>query len=323
MLSTELFLTIGRLFLLTGIGFVLFRIPLLQNRVLPVLLKVLLWVGFPMYSISRIGSGWDQAVEQGWQGMAAFFAAGVGMIGLQFVLGRFLLRRLRVLKTEYRRELLILFALHNAGYLPLPIFSVLLPEWMMVYVFYYVVAFNLLFWTFSIPLLESGNPKFALRITPPLAGILLGIAMAAFGLYQALPTGVQVFLRQGGTVSLDIILVALGGALAPVSFQGWRQLRELRWLAALRMAGYPLAVSLLTAILVRVLANWVEPAVATAVGFFILVEAAMPPATNTMIVTRAYGSPRQNEVIGGGMLLCYGAALVSLPVFLLLGELLF
>lgn len=317
MLSSELFLTLARLFLLTGLGFAIFRGPILQDKILPFLLKLLLWVGFPMYSVSRIGTGWDQALEQGWVGMLAFFLLGCGMIGLQFLMGRALIRRFRPMKTDYPREILILFGLHNAGYLPLPIFNVLLPDWMMVYVFYYIVAFNLLFWTFSIPLLERGSPRLTIRITPPLTGILFGIFLAASGLYGKLPEFLRAFMGRGGEIALDLILLLLGGTLAPIRFAGWKDLKELRWMALFRMLIYPLVASIVCLVLTRIVDLGLDAAAMASLGLFVVIEAAMPPATNTMVVVRAYGDARQTEVIGGGMLICYAVSLVTLPLFLI------
>ena len=313
---------IGRLYLLVVAGYLIFRPSFLQHQVLPRLLKALLWVGFPLYSIDRINAGWAEAIALGWQGMVGFFLLGAGMIGFQFYLGRNLIRRVPGLRTDHPRELLVLFALHNAGYIPLAFLGVLVSDGIMVYLFYYVMAFNFLFWTFSIPLLEKGNPRFTVRITPPLVGIFLGVILAATGWYRFVPEGFGAAFSLVGKISLDLILVVLGGTLAPLTFGSWKGYTELRWLVGIKLVAYPLFMTLVAVVARYSLGLILPEEFAWGIGMVIIVEAAVPPGTNIMVVARAWASERQNEFLGGGMLLTYGASLVTLPLFVGLGILL-
>ncbi len=319
--TQQVFLAISRLYGLVFLGFLLFQNQFLQTRVLNILLRGLIGFGFPLYSISRIHGGWRQALGFGWQGMLGFFLLGLGMVGFQFWLGRIIIKKVPALQTRHPRELLMLFALHNAGYLPLAFLGLVVVEGVMVYVFYYVMAFNVIFWTFSVPLLEEGKPRFVFRITPPLAGILIGLFLAITDWYVFLPEWIRNSVWQAGGISLDLILIVLGGSLSVIPFRAWRGLTELRWLIGVKLLAYPLAVLLLVLMVSRIAGRWMAPEIVWGSAMVIVVQASMPPATNLMIVTRRYGNPEQVGVIGGGMLMSYGVSLITLPFFLLLANL--
>ena len=316
---TSIIYSIGRLYVLVLTGFIVFRQPWLQKNLLPVLLNLLIMVGFPIFSISRIGIGWHEALDMGWLGMVGFFLLGLGMISFQFFLGRLLVKFVPKLQSNHPRELLVLFALHNAGYIPLAFLGVIVTDGVMVYLFYYVMAFNLIFWTFSIPLLEKGSPRFTIRVTPPLIGILLGIFFAWTGLYHGFPQVVRSTMGQIGAVSMDLILVVLGGTLAVIPLSEWRGLTELRWLLAIKLLAYPLLMTGLALAIQPWLLGFLDPLMAGGIGMVIIVQASVPPATNIMVVARKYASQETMHVLGGGMLMGYGASLITLPLFVALG----
>lgn len=340
-----------KLFGFTLLGYLICLHPFFRNKVLPVLLRVLIGFGFPVYSVSRINAGWEEAIAMGWVGMAGFFVAGILMIVLQFTLGRALVGRLRVLRSRYPKELVLLFAMHNCGYLPLPILAPLVPPGVLVYMFYYIIAFNIIFWTVSIPMLknarrdgtnggedsgaaqgEAGESTLfgklrgmlaQVRVTPPLVGVLVGIATAATGLYKLVPAAVQDGAVIVGDLAMDLILVALGGSLATAPFNVWRGLTELRWLAVLKMFAYPLLLLPVAWLLFESLRGVVGREFAAGIALVLVVQAASPPATNTMVVVRRWGNDEQAAVCGGGLIYSYFAAVLTLPGFILAGMLLF
>ncbi|KGE71987.1 AEC family transporter [Spirochaeta lutea] len=317
-------LTILRLFGLVILGYGVFRVRVLQERLLPLLLGVMINLGFPLYSINRISAGWGQALEAGWQWMVWFFAAGAGMIALQFILGRILINRAPLLKTGQPRELLLLFALHNAGYIPLPIIGALVPGPVVVYMFYYVLAFNLLFWTVSVPLLEqsgSGRARFRLRVTPPLVGIILGIIIAAAGWYRFIPEFIEPVFSLAGSYAMDAILFVLGGTLSSIPRESLGDKPELWGLILYKQLLYPGVMLVAAWGLSRVLSEGLglPDQVSRGIGLALIVEAAVPPATNSMIVTRRYGTQDQLHLAGAGTILTYAVSMVTLPVFIVLG----
>lgn len=122
-----LFLTLGKIFGLIIAGFLLFQIKLLRKGI-NLLLKIVLNGLFPVYFIRSFGVGWDEAVSSGWVWLAVFFAAGFAIIGVQYLIGRGMINSIPLFKTGDDKDFIVMTAMHNAGYIPLPIIKALAPE---------------------------------------------------------------------------------------------------------------------------------------------------------------------------------------------------
>ncbi len=275
-----IFLVVLRLFGLTLAGYLLFSIPLLRRRLLDPFVFVVLNVLFPLYFVHNFPAGWDAAVAVGWQWMVVFFAACIVLMGFQMMLGRFLVHRTRLLQTEHPRELVSLFAVHNAGYLPLPILSVFAPQSLMVYMFFFVLAFNLIFWTVAVSYM-SGRGRLVFRLNVPIVGIFVGLLLAVFHLYRFVPS---------------IIRLPIKLLIFPALFM-------------IAMIFVPL--------------RGLPPGLAFGIRLGVVLQAAVPPATNLMIVAKAFGTEKQVHYTGSGIIVTYLSSLVTLPLFLFLSTLLY
>jgi len=196
------------------------------------------------------------------------------------MLGRFLVHRTRLLQTEHPRELVSLFAVHNAGYLPLPILSVFAPQSLMVYMFFFVLAFNLIFWTVAVSYM-SGRGRLVFRLNVPIVGIFVGLLLAVFHLYRFVPS---------------IIRLPIKLLIFPALFM-------------IAMIFVPL--------------RGLPPGLAFGIRLGVVLQAAVPPATNLMIVAKAFGTEKQVHYTGSGIIVTYLSSLVTLPLFLFLSTLLY
>lgn len=308
----QLLQTIGYLALLTAIGFVLFRHPWMQRRALPVYLTLILKVLFPIYFIVRIPLGWEAAVVLGWPMLLALFLLCLGMMLLQGALAQ------RVAaqgwsRVSQRSSYVLIAAVHNAGFVPLPILERLVPEGVMLGMFFYLLAFNISFWAVAVPIIQSGRigvSREAFRLNAPLVGMGIGFLLALTGWHRLFPAELFRTLGQVGEVSLDGALIALGGALASIR-ERMQLSREHGIFLAWRMVLYPLVMLLTVAL------PW--PGLGGPLGWglrtMLVLEAASPPATQTLVVTRAMGSSRQLHYTGGLVLLSYLTSLVTIPLF--------
>ncbi|HUX13140.1 MAG TPA: AEC family transporter [Spirochaetia bacterium] len=312
-------LVVLRLFGLTLAGYLLFRIPIFRRRVLDPFVLLVLNVLFPLYFVHNFPAGWDAAVSVGWQWMAIFFGACFVLIGLQIVIGRYLVYHTGLFRTEHPRELISLFAIHNAGYLPLPILAVFAPRSLMVYMFFFVLAFNLVFWTVAVSYM-SGHGRLIFRANVPLVGIFVGLLLAVFHLYHYAPEFVRVPIRFAGDLSMDLVLVALGGVLATIPASDLRLRREFGSLVLLKLVLYPALVLVAMAF---VPLRGLSPELAFGIRLGVVLQAAVPPATNLMIVAKAYGSEEQVRYVGSGIIVTYLASLVTLPLFLFLSTVIY
>lgn len=309
---------VGKLFGLTVLGFLLFQIRFLRERVLNPLLWILVNVLLPLYLIHRLTTGWEDALQFGWEWTLVFFFGCWGAIAIQSIIGAWIVYRTRWLPTENPREAVALFGVHNAVFIPFPILAVLAPEEINVFLFFYFFAFSLMLWSYLVSLI-GGQETIRLKITPPLVAMLVGIIAVLLGWHHAVPDRAMDVIGAVSRTSMDIILIVLGGILATVPKADLAYKPEFGRLVVLRMLVFPALVLLLA---------WLIP---SSVGqefqwglrITLIIEAAVPPATNVLLISKAFGTEKQVHYAGGAILTTYLASVVTIPLFLAAAILLF
>ena len=322
----------ARLIGLVLAGVLIFRTDWMRRKLLPALSMGTVNFLFPIYYISKYGTNWDSAFSTGAWWMPAFFVMCALTLFFQYRLALLLISHTRVfssLEEKHRNEFVLLFALHNLGYVPLPILEAIAPPQLLIYLFTYVMAYQLIFWSFAVNIIkrkpgETFQMKF--RLTVPFYGILTGILLAATGWYDYIPRIIAAPMEKYSRFAMDAIMIILGGILAGVPHENLGRHREFIPFILVRQILYPLVVLGLF-ILLRILFNgpgllpgkpmtiadtwrWLQ--------LFLVIEAAVPPATNIMIAIQNYGRPEQLSYSGSGIIVCYLGAAISLPVFVLL-----
>lgn len=316
-------LQVAQVFLFMIAGYLAVRfVPVLQRGV-PYLLKITLNILLPLYFIHNLSSGWGEAVTSGWYWMVIFFCAALAMMAIQFFLGKAVVALSRPRLEHSGRELLLLSALHNAGYIPLPILAVLVPGTLLVYMFFYFLAFNLVFWTaasFVLSRRQQGGFQASKLVNGPLIGLAAGIVMALSGAYQYIPAPIEKFLESGTDYILPVLLVLVGAIIAQIPMKDLTYRREYTWLIVILMIVYPAVV---LAVVLFIPAFNDNADLDFALRLALVVEAAVPPATNNLLAAKAFGSKKQVQIIGGAIVYTYLAACVTLPLFIVLTLTLF
>ncbi len=315
---TTLAAVVGKLFGLTVLGFLLFQIRFLRERLLSPLLWILVNVLLPLYLIHRLATGWEDALQFGWEWTLVFFAGCWGAIAIQSLIGAWIVYRTRWLPTENPREAVALFGVHNAVFIPFPILAVLAPEEINVFLFFYFFAFSLMLWSYLVSLI-GGHETIRLKITPPLVAMLVGVLAVLLGWHHAVPDRAMDVIGSVSRTSMDIILVVLGGILATVPKADLAYKPEFGRLVLLRMLIFPAIVFLLA---------WFIP---SSVGrefqwglrITLIIEAAVPPATNVLLISKAFGTEKQVHYAGGAILTTYLASVLTIPLFLAAAILVF
>lgn len=317
-----------RLLGLTLLGYIIFKPRVIYRRVLPPFTFIMINVMFPLYSITRYGMNWEDAVSAGPFWLILFFVLGMATLAFQYGGVRLLLKQNAFprLREENRSEFILLFAVHNAGYIPLPILQVLAPPAVTVYMFSYILAFQLIFWSFVISIITSDSgERIKIRIKPnmPLAGLLTGLLLASTGLYGRIPE----FLRNGGefisAYAMDGILIVLGGILAGIPHDKLRAHREFVPFVIWRQIIWPGGALVLMVLLrLAVQGGGLFPGTPITLSdswrwlqLVVVLEAAAPPGTNLGIVIKAYGSREQLNYAGSGLIASYAVAALFLPLY--------
>ncbi|MFP4374675.1 MAG: AEC family transporter [Spirochaetaceae bacterium] len=306
--------TTARLIILMVGGYIVFQPRVLQRHALPFLLSLTVNVLLPVYFITAFSAGWDDAVAAGWRWMPIFFFACVVMMGFQAVVGGWLVRRVPAFSSPHPRAWVALFAVQNVGFIPLPILAAIAPKEINIYMFFFVLAFVIIFWTLVVSLVSAEGGHFVFKPNMPLAGIVAGMIVAVFGLYDFIPAVAQRAMEWLSEPALDLILFVLGGILATIPKADLTYRPEFGSLIWLRMLLYPAA---LLGILALIPFEGLSAEMAYGIRIMLVLEAAVPPATNLMVAARKYGTEAQVHYMASGMLVTYIASFVTMPLFLI------
>ncbi|MFO7731979.1 MAG: AEC family transporter [Spirochaetia bacterium] len=301
------------------LGFALFRIPVMGRRVLKPAIFTVMNILFPLYFLHRLPLGWEEAVSVGSQWLFIYFIAGFVIIGSQVLLARVLVRT-RPLFSHQPNSMIALFSIHNAGFIPLPIIEALAPLEISIYMFMFVLAFNIILWTAAVSLVSEGPARFTLKLNPPLIGLMGGIILANFNLSGYIPHFMRPLLEFSGDYALDLMLIMLGGVLATIPRRDLQYRPEFGRLVVLRFVLYPAVFIGIAALLPL---NALSPSMQWGIRLSLILQAAVPPATNLLLVAKIYGTEKQVHYIGTGILITYLSAVITLPIFLVLATFLF
>ena len=336
----EILLPVARLVAATLTGFLIFKIRVVQRHLLRPVVFTIVNIIFPLYFVHTMPSQWADGLEAGWGWMLVFFFAYLFFFVVQLGLGRLLINRTRLLATDHPQELLVLFAMHNAGYIPIPIIAALAPPAVSVYMSFYMMAFVLSFFTVAVWLIQgaahirdargrqadarsavpaASHPPLRFKLNAPIVGILTGLLLGVTGWYELVPGWVKLPFRWSATIALDAIMVVLGGVLAGIPAEGLSYRKEFGGLVLVKMVLYPAAV---LGALALVPLSGLAPPVASGIKLAFVVEAVVPPATNILVLTKAYGTRDQVEYAGAAIVTTYLASVVLLPLFLVASRLL-
>ncbi len=316
----DIILPVLRLFALTLGGYLVFRITVLRRATLRPLVWVTTNLVLPFYFIHTFPDRWSVGMEAGWIWVVVFFVSYLVFLGAQLVLGKLLINRIPLVQTEYPRELLVIFAMHNAGYIPLPIIAALAPPAVTLYLSFHVMAFMFSFFTIAVWIIQGAagrRPK--IPINGPIIGLVVGLILAVTGVYGQAPVWLTAPFRFSARIALDLIMVVLGGVLASIPAKALRFRREFGGYVLFKMVLWP---ALVVGILVLIPLRSLDPTLASGIKLAMVLEAAVPPATNIVVITKAYGTDEQVEYAGSAIVVTYLAGVVLIPLFLVISRLL-
>jgi predicted permease len=200
----------------------------------------------------------------------------------------------------------------NYGYLPLPLVALLFPEGGTLGVLMvFMLGVELGFWTLGVLVLTGGVGGDWRRkiLNPPSAAVLLGVTLNLTGLAGYVPSFVTNAVGLIGSAAVPVGLLLVGAMTADhVAHARWRQGTAMIIAAsALRALLVPAAVLGLA---------WALP-LSLELKRVLAVEAAMPSAMFSIVVTRYYGGdgPLAVRIVVGTSLV----ALLAVPLWLSAG----
>ncbi len=215
------------------------------------------------------------------------------------------------IQGQHRKlQFLSLVSFQNSGYLPLVLLaSLLTPEKadvMFIYLFLFLLGFNLLMFSLGIYLLTFTKAKkfnWWSLLNPPVIATLAGLALVFFNLERFFPPLLIKPLQTAGDCTLPLAIFVVGGNIAAI------HLANVQRKAMVLM-------SLAKLVIMPALGLWLVFIfkLPELFGFLIVLQLAMPPATNLSVIVSHY--QKEDLLISQGIFFGHVASLVTIPLFL-------
>ncbi len=297
--------SIGQIFILGAIGFFLLKRNILGEAGLDAVSRLVIEVTLPLLIFCQLIRDFSFSLYSNWWLLPllslAIMLAGI-LIGLMFLWS--------VKDRHQKIQFLSLIAFQNSGYLPLVLVATLLPKEeanaMFIYLFLFLLGFNLLVWSlgvYALTLRQTKKIELASFFSPPVIAALLGLAAVFFGINRTIPSVFTKPLLMIGECTLPLAMFVVGGNLAQMP-RG-----KIVWLPILTMALAKLifmpALGLFLIFKFKLFGL---------IGLLMLIQLAMPPATSLSVILRHY--KKEDLLIGQGVFWGHILSIITLPVFL-------
>ena len=298
-------LAVAQIFLLAAIGYFLVRKAIVGQEGIDVLSRLVVEVTLPVLIFCQLIKDFRFSLYPQWWAfpllsvLITLAGLSVGYIFAGFVKDR-----------QRKMQFLSLVAFQNSGYLPLALIAALLPsgktDTMFIYLFLFLLGFNLVIWSFGVYMLSlHERKKFELGslFSPPVISTLFSLIIIYLGLNKFIPGTVLRPLRMIGDCTLPLAMLVVGGSLASI------HLKHIDKKAMFFMI-------LAKLIILPVLGLWliIKFRPPQLLGLLIIMQLAVPPATSLSVITRHY--KKEDLLISQGVFLGHMVSLVTLPLFL-------
>ncbi|MCM8792329.1 MAG: AEC family transporter [Candidatus Omnitrophica bacterium] len=293
------------LFILGLVGFFLVKRKVLNSEGLNFLSKLVVEVSLPLMIFLRLVKNFSFTQYPEWwiYPLISFFITGLGL-----VIGMIFLPFLKEL--PYKLQFLSLVTFQNSGYLPLILISAILPkekmEVMFIYIFLFLLGFNLIMWSFGIYLISLSRKKsleLGSLFSPPVVATLVGLIIVYLGLDKFIPGFVYRPLSMLGDSTLPLAIIVVGGSLAQLQINRFDK-KAMLYLVLAKLILMPLLGLLL----------FIKFRLSELIGLLIILELAVPPATSLSLIVRHY--QKDDLIISQGIFFGHIVSLITLPLFL-------
>jgi len=294
----------GQIFLLGAIGYFLFKKGILGQQGLNSLSRLVVELTLPFLIFTQLIRDFSFALYRNWW----FFPLLSLIIALAgFILGALFLGFIS--EKDKRLQFLALVAFQNSGYLPLVLTASLLPQdkagIMFIYIFLFLLGFNLLIWSLGAYMLSFNRlKKFELGslFSPPVIATLISLLFVFMGWNKFIPNLLTKPLRMVGDCTLPLAMMVVGGNLAQVKVALHH--KGVIWMCLAKMIILP-GLGLWLVLWLRL---------PELLGLLILMQLMMPPATSLSVITRYFN--REDSFVSEGIFWGHFLGLITLPIFL-------
>ncbi|MFH1338370.1 MAG: AEC family transporter, partial [Candidatus Omnitrophota bacterium] len=296
---------VGQIFILGAIGFFLVKRSILTRQGMDLISRLVIGITLPAMIFSRLIQGFNFGLKPAWWifPLASFAITVLGLITGSAFAGL-------IKKGEERRQFLSLVAFQNSGYLPLALVAALFDSeqanLMFIYIFLFLLGFNLVMWSFGVYFLSyRRNKRFELGsfFSPPVLAMIFTMALVGLGANKFIPELVLRPLRMAGDSTLPLAMFVVGGNLGLIRIN--------------RIKFKPIFLLILAKLFILPLLGLLLFRGISAPYLFsllIMMQLAMPSATSPSLIIARYD--REDLLISQGILITHLVSLVTIPLFL-------
>ncbi|MDP2939569.1 MAG: AEC family transporter [Candidatus Omnitrophota bacterium] len=300
------FQAILQIFLLGSFGFALVKKNLITDEDLSFLSCLVIKFTLPLFIFCQLIEHFNFSNYQNWW---FFPILSLIITAVGFLVGRLILVFYK--NMPYKKEFLSLLGFQNSGYLPLILVATILPtsqkEAMFIYLFLFLLGFNLVIWSLGVRFLLKTKGKSLKLIneilSPPVLAILISLFLIMLGLNKFLPQFILKPLKLLGDCTLPLAMLVVGAGLAKIKIFKPNKI-------AISLLVFGKLIFLPFLALVILFLFKVDPMV----GFLILLQAAMPSATSLSLIARHHRL--EEEFINQGIFITHVISLITIPLFL-------
>lgn len=297
-----------KIFFLLAIGYLLYIKALIKKDATDALNNILIWACIPALILTKITSIFDPSAFPEW-----WILPVCSMVMATIGLGIGYLFQKPIKNFDATREFMISCAFQNAGYLPMTLIVFVcsgpLCDKLLVYIFLFLIGFNITLWSFGPAFLSKNlrrNFRIAATLNPPVIATLfsvLWVFLVGKGTIHNLIYDPLLIL---GNASFPLALIVLGAYLAE-----HRGLSSKNWQA---LAGSLVVKLMVLPAIVLLLIRYLP--FGGPLKLFILLEATMPAAVS-LIVIGQYANA-DNKFLSGVIFYSHLLAIVTIPAWLLI-----
>ncbi|PIU41169.1 MAG: hypothetical protein COS99_07465 [Candidatus Omnitrophica bacterium CG07_land_8_20_14_0_80_42_15] len=306
-------LGIFKVLILMLIGYSIHAAKLIKEEGIEALSNILLWVCFPALMIAKITSSFIPSAFPGWWLLPI---AAIAMSSLGLAVGYLFQKPIKNFNS--RKEFMSACAFQNSGYLPMTLVAFICKgevcDRLLVYIFLFLIGFNLTIWGF-VPAFLSKNFKKDFKLNsflnqPLVATVFSVITVFLFGA-KWIPEVAYDPLKMLGEASFPLSLLILGATLSEEAGHiplDWRALASCTFAKLI-------ALPMLVLIMLRYSPFDVS------YKFFILLQSAMPSAIS-LVVIGSY-TKADNKFFSGTVFYSHLFAIVTIPIWLYISKIFF
>jgi malate permease and related proteins len=293
-----------QILLMGAVGFILVSCRKITKEGARFLSFFVVDIALPLFTFTHLVKNFSFSFVPNWW---LFLLISLAIIVFGYLVGYLL--TVRSASAALQKESMSLHAFQNSGWLPLILADLILTgqarETMLVYIFLYLVGFNLLVWSAGVSFLMTKRKpfEFASMFSPPVIAALAAFAVILLRVDKAIPDFLMQPAESIGKCTVPLAMVLVGANLAESGQKGKFDIQVLLVVFGKLIIMPGLAFLLL-----------LKLDLLNLIGLLVVIECAMPSATTLSIIAVHYNI--EERLLNRGIFWTHIASLITIPVFL-------